>query len=83
MLLSIAVMLAAGAALPNYTMPPARRAVPSKCADACAKRYRLSSSDEEADTSKYRALDEDGTDCNVTRSKICRSQPRTWIRADY
>jgi hypothetical protein len=35
------------------------------------------------DPSKYRALNEDGTDCNVTRAKICRKQPRTWVRASY
>ncbi|MBN8814008.1 MAG: hypothetical protein J0J06_01015 [Sphingomonas sp.] len=81
--LSIAVMLAAGAKLPNYTLPPARPSARTRCTGKCASRYRLASSDDNQATSKYRALNEDGTDCNVTRAKICRKQPRTWVKAAY
>ena len=82
--LSIVAMLAGAATLPNYNLPPLRATVrTAKCAGACANRYRLPSSQQDADSSKYRALNEDGTDCNITRAKICRKQPRTWVRAAY
>lgn len=79
--LSIAVMLAGSGALPNYSLPPARPKARVKCVRTCASRYRLPSSDGPTDASKYRALNEDGTDCNVTRAKICRNPTRTWVRA--
>jgi hypothetical protein len=80
---SIAAMLAGSAMLPNYSLPPAKTAARTKCAKACARRYRLPSADDAADGSKYRALGEDGTDCNVTRAKICRNAPPTLVRTTY
>jgi hypothetical protein len=48
---SLAMMLAANvAALPNYTLPPAK---PGRCADKCAARYRhtvLRSTEDPMDT---------------------------------
>ena len=79
--LSIAVMFAGGAALPNYKMP-SRPTTRARCAGKCASRYRMQTSSEDNDASKYRALSEDGTDCNVTRAKICRAQPTTWVKAN-
>ena len=82
--LSIVAMLASASTLQSYSLPPSRPAAKkSKCIADCASRYRLPSSSEAMDASKYRALNEDGTDCNVTRAKICRKQPRTWVRATY
>ena len=83
LVLSIAAMLSAGAALSSYSLPPSRPAARTKCTGKCASRYRLPGSADDDDASKDRALNEDGTDCNVTRSKICRSQPTTWVRASY
>ena len=81
--LSIAVMLAAGGKLPHYTMPRGKPVARAKCAGKCASRYRLASSVDEEGASKYRALSEDGTDCNVTRAKICRNPPPTLVRTNY
>jgi len=77
--LSIA-LLSAAAAMPNYTLPPQRRARPVRCAGACARRYRLPATSDDGTAIKTRALAEDGAECNVTRARICRSKPHEWVR---
>lgn len=80
--LSLVAMLA-GATLPAYTLPPARRARPVKCSDACANRYRLPIADNGTPTIKSRALAEDGSKCNVVGAKRCTSKGRTVWRSEY
>jgi hypothetical protein len=75
---SLAMMLAANAALPNYTLPPAK---PDRCAGKCAARYRIPASIDGDYSVKDRALADDGSKCNVVGARRCASKRHTVLRS--
>jgi hypothetical protein len=77
---TFAVLFAAGAALPTYTLPPNK---PAKCSDACAKQYRVTESDDDGDVVKKRAVRDDGSKCNVVGARRCTSKPMRLLQSSY
>jgi hypothetical protein len=76
---SLAMMLAANvAALPNYTLPPAKS---DRCAGKCAARYRVPASADGDNSVKDRALADDGSKCNVVGARRCTSKRHTVLRS--
>jgi hypothetical protein len=75
---SIAMMFSASAALPIYTLP---RSKPTRCANACAERYRVPASADDGYSIKDRALADDGSKCNVVGARRCASKRHTVLRS--
>ncbi|THD37889.1 MAG: hypothetical protein E7773_02615 [Sphingomonas sp.] len=79
-MLTFAVLFAASAALPGYSLPPNK---PARCSGACAERYRVSVSSDDGDILKKRAVRIDGSKCDVVGARRCTSKTRSILRSVY
>lgn len=54
---------------------------PARCTGACADRYRVPASSDDAESLKQRALANDGSKCDVVGAMRCLSKRRTLLRS--
>lgn len=84
----ILLLLAAVQSDPDVLLSKARTllAAPCESADCAAPssdaRFRIAGDDASTDTSKDRAIDDDGTKCNVVGARRCTKRGRTIFRTD-